>query len=236
MCVILVVRILYSGLAEWARQNFFKPHLIDNRQSFIVYGIIRYVFILVVFPTTVLSAYFKLSFNGTLLTILLCVVSLQEFIIILLIFHKVQSTKRPAHLSYIEKNSSKEKQSQKHLKDSIELKVVDLTLMNNEQTQASQVPLKTPKQSSNVLDATFEDGFHGMSASPDSLATASLMQGTKEMKRMIFMHMNDQNFFNQDKTRVNSNDFPIDPFDQYIAQGRERSNTSIKKGRRPQLM
>lgn len=52
------------------------------------------------------------------------------------------------------------------------------------------------------------------------------------MKRIVFMNMNDNTFFNEERRpRQRTNDFFVDPFDQYIAEGRERSNTSLKKPR-----
>ena len=73
------------------------------------------------------------------------------------------------------------------------------------------------------MNNTFENALYDLSNNtPDTLGSATLkngmsgMNGTKEMKRMIFMHMNDPNFFNQEKTRVNSNDLNLDPFDSYI--------------------
>jgi hypothetical protein len=71
ICVILIFRVVYSSIAEWARQNFLKPYLIDVRQSFKLYAIIRYVFILLVFSIDLTCAYMLMEFNGTLMFIVI---------------------------------------------------------------------------------------------------------------------------------------------------------------------
>lgn len=104
MSVILFTKMLYSGFIEWARSNVYKPKLLDPRQSFKIYGILRYLFLLIVIPASLLTLYYYSSLSLVLVLVVSGVQCAEELIIILMIIFKICSIKQPSNLKYIEED------------------------------------------------------------------------------------------------------------------------------------
>jgi hypothetical protein len=101
--VMLIVRFITSAVSEYIRVKYLKNHFVDKRDTFKLFAIIRYFFLVgVLVPVMLASAKF-LYFKGTMIAIISSILVFQELVIFVMIVYKIRRARVPIKLKFIDK-------------------------------------------------------------------------------------------------------------------------------------
>jgi hypothetical protein len=101
--VMLIVRFINSAVSEYIRVKYLKNHFVDKRDTFKLFAIIRYFFLVgVLVPVMLASAKF-LYFKGTMIAIISSILVFQELVIFVMIVYKIRRARVPIKLKFIDK-------------------------------------------------------------------------------------------------------------------------------------
>ena len=99
----LVFRFFTSAISEYVRVKYLKNHFIDKRDTFKMFAITRYFFLIgVLMPVMLASANF-LEFKGTMIAIISSILVFQELVIFVMIVFKIRRASTPVKLKFIDR-------------------------------------------------------------------------------------------------------------------------------------
>ena len=99
----LIARFITSAVSEYIREKFLRDHFVDKRETFKLFAITRYFFLIgVLMPVMIASAMF-LYFKGTMIAIISSILVFQELVIFVMIVFKIWNARIPIKLKFIDK-------------------------------------------------------------------------------------------------------------------------------------
>ena len=129
----LVVRFFTSAISEYVRVKYLKNHFIDKRDTFKIFAITRYFFLIgVLMPVMLASANF-LEFKGTMIAIISSILVFQELVIFVMIVFKIRRASTPVKLKFIDRRYGAEIDRRIHMIQSnlSSMQKLNTSLQNN---------------------------------------------------------------------------------------------------------
>ena len=113
--VMLIVRFITSAVSEYIRVKFLRNYFVDKRDTFKLFAIARYLFLVgVLVPVMLASAKF-LYFKGTMIAIISSILVFQELVIFVMIVYKIRRARTPVKLKFIDRKYGAEVDRQIHM-------------------------------------------------------------------------------------------------------------------------
>jgi hypothetical protein len=113
--VMLIVRFITSAVSEYIRVKFLRNYFVDKRDTFKLFAIARYFFLVGVLVPVMLAAAKFLYFKGTMIAIISSILVFQELVIFVMIVFKIRRARTPVKLKFIDRKYGAEVDRQIHM-------------------------------------------------------------------------------------------------------------------------
>ncbi len=99
----LVIRFVTSSVKEYIRMKFMKDYFVDKRDTFKIFAIVRYLFMIaVLLPVMIVSANY-LEFRGIMIIVISSILVFQELVVFMMIVSKIRRARIPIKLKFIDR-------------------------------------------------------------------------------------------------------------------------------------
>lgn len=93
---------MFSFAMEYVRQVKLKQIFVDHRQTFKIFVILRYLYVVLVITPTLIVLYYRMYMQSVVFIIFCVALAVQESVVLLLVFLKIARGSVPAKVQYIQ--------------------------------------------------------------------------------------------------------------------------------------